>query len=97
MLAFTDKWKWTEDAAQQYKELTAPGGPQRPALEWFGGILGESGALAYLVHMAARFPELHRVLGPRGGLFLHVDAEARGAAHPHHQPGRQAGRRPARP
>ena len=23
--------------------------------------------------MAARFPELHRVLSPQGGLFLHVD------------------------
>jgi site-specific DNA-methyltransferase (adenine-specific) len=73
-LAFTDKWKWTEDAALLYKELTSPGGPQGPALEWFRGILGESGDLAYLVHMAARFPELHRVLGPRGGLFLHIDA-----------------------
>jgi DNA modification methylase len=73
VLAFTDKWKWTQDAAQQYKELTAPGSPQGPALEWFRGILGEKGALAYLVHMAARFPELHRVLGPQGGLFLHVD------------------------
>lgn len=73
VLAFTDTWRWTEDAAQQYKELTVPGSPQGPALEWFRGILGENGALAYLAHMAARFPELHRVLGPQGGLFLHVD------------------------
>jgi DNA modification methylase len=73
VLAFTDKWKWTEASAPLYKELTAPGSRQRPALEWFRGILGESGALAYLVHMAARFPELHRVLGPQGGLVLHVD------------------------
>jgi site-specific DNA-methyltransferase (adenine-specific) len=73
VLAFTDRWKWTEAAAQGYKELTAPGSPQGPALEWFRGVLGESGALAYLAHMAARFPELHRVLSPDGGLFLHVD------------------------
>ena len=73
VLAFTDRWKWTDDAAQHYKELTAPGSPQGPALEWFRDILGENGALAYLAHMAARFPELHRVLGPQGGLFLHVD------------------------
>ena len=73
VLAFTDTWKWTQDAAQQYKELTMPGSPQGPALEWFRDILGEKGALAYLVHMAGRFPELHRVLGPQGGLFLHVD------------------------
>lgn len=73
VLAFTDRWAWTEGAAQQYKELTAPGSVQAPALEWFRGILGESGDLAYLLHMAARFPELHRILNPDGGLFLHVD------------------------
>jgi site-specific DNA-methyltransferase (adenine-specific) len=72
-LAFTDRWAWTADAALQYKELTAPDSPQGFALEWFASILGETGALAYLTHMAARFPELHRVLTPAGGLFLHVD------------------------
>ena len=73
ILAFTDKWKWTPAAAQQYKDCTSAGSPQGAALEWFRGILGESGPLAYLAHMAARFSELHRVLGPAGGLFLHVD------------------------
>jgi site-specific DNA-methyltransferase (adenine-specific) len=73
ILVFTDKWKWTLGAAQQYKDCTAAGGPLGAALEWFRGILGESGPLAYLAHMAARFSELHRVLGPAAGLFPHVD------------------------
>jgi DNA modification methylase len=73
VLAFTDRWQWTADAAVQYKELTAPGSVQGPALEWFRDIHGEKGGLAYLLHMAARFPELRRVLRPDGGLILHVD------------------------
>jgi site-specific DNA-methyltransferase (adenine-specific) len=72
-LAFTDKWAWGEDAAQQYKEACAASRATAGCMEWFRGILGETGALAYLSHMALRFPGLHRVLTPDGALFLHVD------------------------
>jgi DNA modification methylase len=73
VLAFTDTWAWSAEAAQQYKECTSGGNPQGPALEWFRDLLGERGSLAYLAHMAVRLTELHRVLGPGGGLFLHCD------------------------
>lgn len=73
VLAFTDTWQWSAEAAQQYKECTAPGSPQAEILEYFRDVLGEGGPLAYLAHMAARLAELHRVLAPAGGIFLHCD------------------------
>lgn len=73
VLAFTDTWTWTPDAAQEYKQLTAADTPLAAILEWFRSILGERGALAYLCHMALRLTELHRVLAPAGGIFLHCD------------------------
>ena len=41
-------------------------------------LIGPSPMLAYLVMMAARLVELHRVLKPTGSLYLHCD--------PHRQP-----------
>jgi DNA modification methylase len=73
VLAFTDTWPWTPDAAQAYEQLTAAGGVQGAVLEWLRGILGERAGLAYLCHMAPRLTELHRVLRPDGGIFLHCD------------------------
>ena len=39
-------------------------------------IIGENQMLAYLVMMAARLVELHRVLKPTGSLYLHCDPTA---------------------
>jgi hypothetical protein len=39
-------------------------------------LLGDNDVLAYLVMMAPRLLELHRVLGPTGSLYLHCDPTA---------------------
>ena len=39
-------------------------------------FLGENDVMAYLVMMAARLLELHRVLKPTGSLYLHCDSTA---------------------
>ena len=43
------------------------------ALTAFRTLLGENDAMAYLVNMAPRLVELHRVLKPTGSLYLHCD------------------------
>jgi site-specific DNA-methyltransferase (adenine-specific) len=43
------------------------------ALIAFRTLLGENDALAYLVNMAPRLVELHRVLKPTGSLYRHCD------------------------
>ena len=40
------------------------------------GFIGPSQMMAYLVMMAARLVELHRVLRPTGSLYLHCDPTA---------------------
>lgn len=68
---FTDTWRWDATAyADVISRL-----PDRPAriLEAFHTLLGPNSALAYLVHLAPRLAELHRVLAPTGSLYLHCD------------------------
>lgn len=72
--AFEDTWHWTQATDAQYAEYiaTAPGAAA-DALVAFRGLLGENDASAYLVNMAPRLQELHRVLKPTGSLWLHCD------------------------
>lgn len=72
--AFEDTWQWTHETETQYTEFvtTAPGAVA-DALTAFRTMLGENDAMAYLVNMAPRLLELHRVLKPTGSLYLHCD------------------------
>lgn len=75
--AFEDSWHWNDAAAHAYHELVtdAPArvGQMMGALHQF---IGASQMMAYLVMMAARLVELHRVLKPTGSLYLHCDPTA---------------------
>ena len=72
--AFEDTWRWTHTTEAQYDEFiaTAPMAIAN-ALTAYRLLLGENDAMAYLVNMAPRLVELHRVLKPTGSLFLHCD------------------------
>jgi DNA modification methylase len=75
--AFDDTWHWTPVTDQQYQRYALAGGlpPQvGDALTAFRTLLGENDAMAYLVNMAPRLVELHRVLKPTGSLYLHCDS-----------------------
>ncbi|GIV07891.1 MAG: restriction endonuclease subunit M [Fimbriimonadales bacterium] len=73
--AFTDTWHWSERAFHEFIE-----GCSRPALvellQGFVRTLGRNDLTAYLVMMAPRLIELHRVLKPTGSLYLHCDPTA---------------------
>lgn len=72
--AFEDTWHWTHITEQQYDEFVAHA-PMAitNALSAYRLLLGENDAMAYLVNMAPRLQELHRVLKPTGSLYLHCD------------------------
>lgn len=74
--AFEDTWQWDETAARTYELTVERGGQVAEALRSFRGLLGDSNMLAYLVMMAPRLVELHRVLKPTGSLYLHCDPTA---------------------
>ena len=74
--AFDDTWHWTPVTDGQFRRYTQMGEVPEPvaeALTAFRTLLGENDAMAYLVNMAPRLVELHRVLKPTGSLYLHCD------------------------
>lgn len=74
--AFEDTWQWDEAAASTYESEVEKGGKVADALRAFRLVLGNSNMMAYLVMMAPRLQELHRVLKPTGSLYLHCDPNA---------------------
>jgi len=73
--AFGDTWRWTQVTEEQYVDLVNGGVPNAvaDALRAMHTLLGENDALAYLVNMAPRLVEMHRVLKGTGSLWLHCD------------------------
>ncbi|MCA1960594.1 MAG: hypothetical protein LDL33_07340 [Desulfomonile sp.] len=75
--AFEDTWHWGVEPERTYHEVVTSG-PKRLAdlLIALRGFLGTNDMMAYLVMMAIRLAELHRVLKPTGSIFLHCDQTA---------------------
>jgi site-specific DNA-methyltransferase (adenine-specific) len=77
LTAFDDSWHWGEMAEATYHELVTQGpGKVSEAVGAMLQIIGRNQMMAYLVMMAARLVELHRVLKPTGSLYLHCDPTA---------------------
>jgi DNA modification methylase len=83
MMAFDDTWHWGPDAERHYIYLTNSAyhqgrvpAPVSALIGAFHAGIKPSPMLAYLVEMAVRLVELHRVLKPTGSLYLHCDPTA---------------------
>lgn len=78
--AFDDTWTWSDDESGVLLEELVRGGiaPRTvgDTLVALQRLLGKTDLMAYLVMMAARLVELHRVLKPTGSLYLHCDPTA---------------------
>lgn len=74
--AFEDTWHWNRAAEETYHELGTGLPHVGSMISALRSFLGENQMMAYLVMMAARLVELHRVLRPRGSLYLHCDPTA---------------------
>ncbi|GCE04245.1 DNA methyltransferase [Dictyobacter aurantiacus] len=72
--AFEDTWHWNAITEQIYNDLRmqAPDHISK-MIEALCGFIGRSQMMAYLVMMATRLIELHRVLKPTGSIYLHCD------------------------
>ncbi len=75
--AFKDTWHWNHVAEETYRTL-ATEAPDNIAkmIVALRDFIGMNQMMAYLVMMAARLVELHRVLTPTGSLYLHCDPTA---------------------
>ena len=75
--AFKDSWTWGEQAERELDELTIQKNTDVALLmNALVSFLGKNDMLAYLVMMANRLLEMHRVLKPTGSLYLHCDPSA---------------------
>ncbi len=75
-LAFGDTWRWGPESEKALGEVLERHEGLGKFLELLAGSPGEGGLPAYLVMMAVRLLELHRVLKPTGSLYLHCDPTA---------------------
>ncbi len=75
--AFTDTWQWDRNAETAFDDLIDTG-PHNVAtmISAMREFVGRNDMMAYLVMMAQRLVELHRVLKPTGSLYLHCDPTA---------------------
>ncbi len=77
--AFEDTWHWGETAEKTYRNLITDEDVSEKvsiAIEALMNLIDRNQMMAYLVMMAARLVELHRVLKPSGSLYLHCDPTA---------------------
>jgi len=73
--AFSDTWRWSKRRYDEFFD-DARNVKLFDLIESLHRILGQSEMMAYLVMMAPRLLELHRVLKPTGSLYLHCDPVA---------------------
>lgn len=75
--AFEDTWHWNQSAQDTYIELTTQATDNvAQMVAALYNFIGPSQMMAYLVMMAARLVELHRILKLTGSLYLHCDSTA---------------------
>jgi DNA modification methylase len=76
--AFDDTWHWSNESEEVMWQMSQNPYPAQlyKTLAAFKGFLGTSDLMAYLVMMAIRLYELHRVLKPTGSIYLHCDPTA---------------------
>jgi site-specific DNA-methyltransferase (adenine-specific) len=75
--AFEDTWRWGTESDQAFHDVMTLG-PKILAdlMESLRAFLGVNNMMAYLIMMAVRLVEMHRVLKPTGSLYLHCDPTA---------------------
>lgn len=75
--AFKDTWHWGRTAAESYQYLITQCAERvSRVIDAMHTMVGENQMMAYIVMMAVRLVELHRVLKPTGSLYLHCDPTA---------------------
>lgn len=76
IIAFEDTWQWGLESEAAYHEIVSRGSSLSTLMQAMRSFLGQSDMMAYLVMMAPRLSELHRVLRSTGSIYLHCDPTA---------------------
>jgi DNA modification methylase len=76
--AFEDTWRWGDEAEAAYNEVLTQTSHTDASVLMRGIVtaLGRCDMTAYLVNMAVRLIELHKILKINGSIYLHCDPTA---------------------
>ena len=78
--AFSDTWRWTQESERTYESeiILNPATPPRvkDLVSALRQSIGRNDVMAYVVMMAPRLVELHRVMAPTASIYLHCDPTA---------------------
>ena len=74
--AFEDTFTWGDDDKANLRAFAKINPDLGRFLISLGDLMPKDGLYAYLIYMARRLQELHRILKPTGSLYLHVDTTA---------------------
>ncbi len=78
--AFSDTWRWTQESERTYESeiILNPATPLRvkDLVSALRQSIGRNDVMAYVVMMAPRLVELHRVMAPTASIYLHCDPTA---------------------
>jgi site-specific DNA-methyltransferase (adenine-specific) len=77
--AFEDTWHWGQESEEAYHALINNRDAPEDLIKLIQALrdfLGDNDMMAYLIMMAPRIVELHRVLKPQGSIYLHCDPTA---------------------
>ncbi|MDP8237856.1 MAG: site-specific DNA-methyltransferase [Candidatus Hatepunaea meridiana] len=74
---FKDIWRWDDEVNNNFQRIIECNNNRlSQTLTAFSQLIGKNGLLAYIVMLAPRLVELHRVLKPTGSIYLHCDQHA---------------------
>ena len=75
--AFEDTWHWGRESEESYHEIVTQKTKRLADLmQMLRGFLGTNDMMAYLIMMAIRLAEMHRIIKPTGSIYLHCDPTA---------------------
>ena len=79
--AFCDSWHWGDLSTDELKLIETNQKHQFTEqtvslIKGLFSVLGQTGLMAYLIHLTLRISEIHRVLKPTGSFYLHCDPTA---------------------
>ena len=80
-IAFTDTWRWTDAAKDDFREFTETESPNTGGAEFLTAMRAllekrDSSTLAYLTYMIRRLARIQAAMKPTASIFLHCDPTA---------------------
>lgn len=72
-LVFSDSFKWNDSTAKRLQDIYSGYGLHRNIMGGLETVCGRSGTLAYLIFIADRLNEMHRIMKDTASIYFHIN------------------------